>query len=135
MSREQGLRMMGCLQIERYEIWVGISRRVEIDRRLHPNPFGLRHLWIGAQQIIESQTGPPRNSAPALHTDQPRNLLVHLEAREQVADIQRNPQAGSETVELQLPFGNVAGIRGGAVVIDLERGDLRFRVSGYEPVF
>jgi hypothetical protein len=28
--------MTGCRQIERYEIWVGISRRVEIDRRLHP---------------------------------------------------------------------------------------------------
>src|ERR1700737_5043771 len=54
MSREQGLRMTGCRQIERYEIWVGISRRVEIDRRLHPNPFGLRHWWISAQQIIES---------------------------------------------------------------------------------
>jgi hypothetical protein len=50
---------------------------------------------------------------------------VHLEAREQVADVQRNSQAGSETVELQLPFGDVAGIRGCSVVIVLEWGDLQ----------
>src|ERR1700756_2621935 len=135
MSREQGLRRTGCRQIERYEIWVGISRLVEIDRRFHPNPFGLRHWWIGAQQIIESQAGPPRNSAPALHTDQPRNLLVHLEAREQVADIQRNSKAGSETVELQFPFGDVTGIRSCAVVIVLEWRDLRFRVGGDQAIF
>src|SRR5260370_17511938 len=74
-------------------------------------------------------------SAVAMHTGQLRNLLVALEAREQVADIQRNSEAGSETVELQLPFGDVAGIRGCAVVIVLQWGDLRFRVGGYEAIF
>src|SRR5450755_4634936 len=53
---EQRLWMAGRCQVERHEVRVRIPPGIEIDRRLHARPFRLRHWWVGAKQVIESQT-------------------------------------------------------------------------------
>jgi len=81
---EQRLWMANCRQVERHKVRVRIPRGIEIDRRLHTRPFSLRHRWVGAKQIIESQTSPPRDRTPAFDANQPRNLLMHREASQEI---------------------------------------------------
>jgi hypothetical protein len=64
---EQGLWMAGRRQVELHKVRVRIPRGIEIDRGLHTRPFRLRHRWVGAKQIIESQTSPPRDRTPAFN--------------------------------------------------------------------
>src|SRR5579862_5086134 len=73
---EQRLGMAGSGQIDGNIIGVGISGTIQIDRRLDPHPLSLRGRWVSTKQIVESQTRPPRNRAPAFDANQPRNLLV-----------------------------------------------------------
>ena len=49
VSCEQGLWMTSRLEIERYEVWVGISPGAEIDRGFDSRPFRLGHRWVSAQ--------------------------------------------------------------------------------------
>jgi len=100
---EQRLWMAGRRQVERHEVRVRIPRGIEIDRRLHERPFRLRHRWVSAKQIIESQTSPPCDRAPALNANQPRNLLMHREASQEISNIERDAQAGSEPIQIQFP--------------------------------
>src|SRR5215472_11814406 len=83
----------------------------------------------------ESKPGPPGNCAPSFDAHQPGDLLMHLEGSEQVPDVQRHTYAGSEPVESQSPFWNVAGVGGGSVVIVPEGGNLRFGVGGHRAIF
>lgn len=53
---------------------------------------------------------------------------MHQKTREQVADAQRDAQTGSKAPDFQMPFRNVTGIRGCAVVIVFEWCDLRLRI-------
>src|SRR6267154_6329615 len=108
-----------------------IPRGVQIYRRLHPGPFGLRYRWVGAKQIIESQTSPPRDRTPAFDANQPRNLLMHREASQEIPNIERDAQARSEPIQSQFPSRNIAGIRSSSVVVVLKRGNLRFGVGGH----
>jgi len=87
---EQRLWMTGCRQVERHKVRVRIPRGIEIDRRLHTRPFSSRDRWVGAKQIIESQTSPPRDRTPAFDTNQTRNLLMHRKASRQIPNIKRN---------------------------------------------
>ena len=63
VRREQRLWMAGRRQVDRHEIRVRIPRRVKIHRRLHARPISLRHRWVGAKQVIESQTAARRSQA------------------------------------------------------------------------
>src|SRR5262245_65890973 len=56
------------------------------------------------------------------------------EGCEEARDAQRNTQAGSEPVESQTPFWNIAGVGSGSVVIILERGNLRFGVGWHQAI-
>jgi hypothetical protein len=122
---EQGLWMAGRRQVERHKVSVRIPRGIEIDRRLHARPLSLRHRWIRAKQIIESQTSPPRDRTPAFNANQPRNLLMHREESQEIPNIERDAQARSEPIQSQFPFRNIGGIRSSSVVVVLERGNLR----------
>ena len=128
---EQCLWMAGGRQVKRHKVRIRIPRGIEIDRRLHTRPVSLRHWWEGAKQIIKSQTSPPRNRAPPFYTNQPCNLLMHREASQEIPNIERDAQAGSEPLQRQFPYRNIAGIRSRSVVVVLERGNLRFGVGGH----
>src|SRR6266852_5512044 len=128
---EQRLWMAGCRQVERHKIRVRISRGIEIDRRFHTRPFSLRHRWVGAKQIIESQTRPPCDRTPSFDANQPRNLLMHRKASQEIPNIERDAQAISEPIQSQIPSRNIARIRSSSVVVVLERGNLRFGVGGH----
>src|SRR5882757_2827584 len=86
---EQRLRMAGRRQVERHKVRVWIPRAIEIDRRLHTRPFSLRHRWVGAKQIIESQTSPPCDRPPAFDANHYRDLLMHREASQEIPNIER----------------------------------------------
>src|SRR5580704_3209442 len=90
MRGEQRLSMASRRQVERHKVRVWIPRGIEIDRRVHPYPFGLRRRWVDAKQIFESQTSPPGDCAPAFDANQPRNLLMHREAIHEIPNIKRN---------------------------------------------
>src|SRR6266851_2830806 len=96
---EQRLWMAGRRQVERHRVRVKIPRGIEIDRRLHTRPFSLRHRWVGAKQIIESQTSPPRDRTPAFDANQPRNLLMHGEASQEIPNVERDAQPRSEPLQ------------------------------------
>src|SRR5258708_19200758 len=104
-------------------------------RRLAPCPFGLRYRWVGAKQIIESQTSPQRDRTPAFDENQPRNLLMHRKASQEIPNIERDAQARSEPIQSQIPSRNIGGIRSSSVVVVLERGNLRFGVGGHGAIF
>src|SRR5579864_4949363 len=132
---EQRLWMARRRQVDRHKVRVRIPRAIEIDRRLCARPFRLRYRWVGAKQVIESQTSPPRDRTPAFDANQPRNLLMHREASQEIPNIERDAQTRSESVQSQFPSRNVAGIRSSSVVVVLERGNLRFGVGGYCAVY
>ena len=71
MCDEQRLGMAGRRQVEGHKVRIRIPQGIEIDRRLHTCPFRLRHWWVGAKQVIESQTSPPRDRTPAFDANQP----------------------------------------------------------------
>src|ERR1700687_1225468 len=127
--------MSGRCQVERHEVRVRIPRGIEIDRRLHARPFRLRHRWVGAKQIIESQTSPPRDRTPAFNANQPRNLFMHRNASQEIPNIERDAQARSEPIQSQFPSRNIAGIGSSSVVVVLERSNLRFGVGGHPAIY
>ena len=131
---EECLWMAGGRQVERHEVRIRIPRGIEIYRRLHTRPFSLRHWLVGVKKIIESKTSPPRDRAPAFDTNQPRNLLMHREASQEIPNIERDAQAGSEPLQRQSPSRNIARIRSSSVVVVIERGNLRFRVGGHSTI-
>src|SRR5580693_6633005 len=131
---EQRLWMAGRRQVERHIVRVRIPRGIEIDRRLHPRPFSLRHRWVGAKQIIESQTSPPRDRTPAFDANQPRNLLTHREASHEIPNVERNAQARSEPLQSEIPSRYIARVRSGSVVVVPDRGNLRFCVGGHHTI-
>src|SRR5258707_11590550 len=116
--------MTCCRQVDRDKVGIRVPRVVEVDRRLYPRPFRLRHRWVGSKQVIESQTSPPRDRTPAFDANQPRNLLMYREASPEIPDVERDTQARSEPMQSQIPSGNIAGIRSSTVVVVLERGYL-----------
>src|ERR1700730_11958742 len=128
---EQRLGMAGRRQVERHKVRVRIPRGIEIDRRFHTRPFRLRHRWVGAKQIVESQTSPPRDRTPAFNANQPRNLLMHREASQEITNIEKDAQARSEPIQSQFPSRNIARVGSSSVVVVLERGNLRFGVGGH----
>src|ERR1700693_1975725 len=82
-------------------------------------------------QIVESQTSPPRNRAPAFDANQPRNLLVYREASHETANIEGDAHAGGQPIQSQMPSRDVPRIGSSPVVVVLERSNLRFGVSRY----
>src|ERR1700693_2251995 len=86
-------------------------------------------------QIVESQTSPPRNRAPALDANQPRNLLVYREASHETANIEGDTHAGSQPIQSQMPSRDIPSIGSSAVVVVLELGNLRFGVSRYRTMW
>src|SRR6266446_9545668 len=123
--------MLRCQQVNRNEIWIRISVCVEIDGRFDAGPFCLGYRRINMQEIIESQTGPPCDCAPTFDANQPRNLLMHREASQEIPNIERDAQGRSEPIQSQFPSRNIAGIWSRSVVVVLERGNLRFGVGGH----
>src|SRR5882724_4879586 len=83
------------------------------------------------KQIVESQTSPPRNRAPAFDANQPRNLLVHREASHETANIEGDAHAGGQPIQSQTPSRDILRIGSSSVVVVLERSNLRFGVSRY----
>ena len=124
--------MLRCQQVNRNEIWIRIPVCVEIDGRFDVGPFCLGYRRISMQEIIESQTGPPRDCAPTLHTHEASNLVMDLVVCEKNADVERNGQAGGQPIESQTPLRNVIRIWGRAVVVVLKRSNLRFSIGGYQ---
>src|ERR1700751_95118 len=118
--------MLRSQQVNRNEIWIRIPVCVEIDGRFDVGPFCLGHRRISMQEIIESQTGPPCDCAPTLHTHQASNLLMDLVVCEKGTDAERNAQAGGQAMENQTPPGNICRIWRRAVVVVLKRSSLRF---------
>lgn len=92
VSGEQRLRMAGRRQVERHKVRVRIPRGIEIDRGFHTRPFSLLHRWVGAKQILESQTSPPGDCTPAFDANEPRNLLMQREASQEIPNIKRDAQ-------------------------------------------
>jgi hypothetical protein len=86
VSRQQSLRMPRCQQVNRNVIWIRIPVGVEIDGRFEEGPLCLGDRRISVQEIIESQTGPPGDCAPTLHTHKASNLVMDLVASEQRFD-------------------------------------------------
>src|ERR1035438_4337926 len=127
--------MAGRRQVDRHKVRVRIPRGIEIDRRLHTRPFRLRHRWVGAKQIIESQTRPPLDRTPAFDANQPRNLLMHRKASQEIANIERDAQARSEPIQSQFPSRNIARNGSSSVVVVLERGNLRSGVGGHPAIY
>src|SRR5260370_13043582 len=77
---QQRLWMAGGRQVAGHKERIRIPRSIERDRGLHTRPSSLRRRWVGAKQVIESQTGPPRDRTPAFDANHPRNLFVDREA-------------------------------------------------------
>src|SRR5437660_2203625 len=123
--------MLRCQEVNRNEIWSRIPVCVEIDGRFDVGPLCLGYRRISMQEIIESQTGPPCDRTPAFDANQPRNLLMHREASQEIPNIERDAQARSEPIQSQIPSRNIGGIRSSSVVVVLERGNLRFGVGGH----
>src|ERR1700722_12528373 len=121
--------MPRCRQVNRYEIWIWIPVCVEIDRRLYAGPCCLGYRRISMQQIIESQTRPPCDCAPTLDAYEASNLVMDLVACAKSADVERNGQAGGQSIESQTPPRNISRIGSSAVVVVLDRGNLRFCVG------
>ena len=120
-------------QVNRHEIRVGPSVRVEVDRRFEAGPFCL-HGRIGIQQVIKFQARPPGDRTPTFHTHKTGNLVMDLMVREKSPDIERNGKSGGESIENQTPRRNVTGTWGGPVVVILQRRNLRFRVGRHEAI-
>src|SRR6266446_2272566 len=123
--------MLRCQQVNRNEIWIRISVCVEIDGRFDAGPFCLGYRRINMQEIIESQTGPPRNRTPAFDANQPRNLLTHREASQEIPNVETDAQARSEPLQSEIPSRYIARVRSGSVVVVPDRGNLRFCVGGH----
>jgi hypothetical protein len=64
-----------------------------------------------------------------------RASVVQREARHEVPNIKRDPQARGEPVQSQFPSRNIARIGNGSVVVVLELGNLRFRVGGHPEIY
>src|SRR4029077_9712020 len=94
----------------------------------------LGRRWVGAKQVIESQTNPPCDRTPAFDANQPRNLLMHRKASREIQNIKRNAQARSEPIQSQIPSRNIARIGSSSVVVVPERGNLRFVVGGHSTI-
>src|ERR1700681_2909909 len=116
--------MLRCQQVNRNEIWIRIPVCVEIDGRFDVGPFCLGYRRISMQEIIESQTGPPCDGAPTLHTHEASSLVMDLVVREQGADVKRNSQAGGQPIKSQTPHRNISRIWRRAVVVVLQRSNL-----------
>ncbi len=99
VSRQQSLRMLRRQQVNRNEIWIRIPVYVEIDGRFEVSPLCLGDRRISMQEIIESQTGPPCDCAPTLHTHKASNLVMDPVACEKSFDVERNGQAGGKPIE------------------------------------
>src|SRR5580698_2217340 len=56
---------------------------------------------------------------------------MHREASQEIPNIERDAQAGSEPIQSQFPSRNIAGIGSSSVVVVLERGNLRLGISRY----
>src|SRR5713226_540488 len=121
--------MAGRGEIECDIVSIGISGNIEIDRRLDPYPLSLRRRWVGTKQIVESQTSPPRNRAPAFDANQPRNLLVYRESSHETANIEGDTHAGGQPIQSKMPYRDIPRIGSSAVVVVFERSNLRFCVS------
>ena len=130
---EQRLWMPGRRQVERHKIRVRIPGGIEIDRRFHTRPFRLRHRWVGAKQILESQAGPPCDRTPTFNANQPCNLLMHRKVIQEIPNIERDAQPRSKPIQSQFPSRNIARIGSRSVIVVLERGNLRFSVDGSTP--
>src|SRR5882724_6488923 len=124
--------MLRCQQVNRNEVWIRIPVCVEIDGRFDVGPFCLRYRRISMQEIIESQTGPPRDCTPTLHAHDARNLVMDLVVCEKSGDVERSGQAGGQPIESQTPLRNISRIWRRAVVIVLERSNLRLTIRGYQ---
>src|SRR5258708_21307221 len=124
--------MLRCQQVNRNEIWIWIPVCVEIDGRFDVGPFCLGYRRISTQEIVESQTGPPRDCAPTLNTHEASNLIMDLVVCEKNADVERNSQAGRQSIEGQTPPRNISRIWRRAVVVVLKRSNLRFSVGGHQ---
>src|SRR5450631_1057114 len=83
------------------------------------------------KQIVESQTSPPRNRAPAFDANEPRNLLVYREAGHETTNIERDGNAGGQPIQSQMPSGDIPRIGSSSVVVIPERSNLRLGVSRY----
>jgi len=99
VSREQSLRMLRCQQVNRNEIWIRIPVCVEIDGRFDVGPLCLGDRRISMQEIIESQTGPPCDCAPTLHTHEASNLVMDPVACEKGFDVESHGQAGGKPIQ------------------------------------
>src|SRR6266849_9104950 len=126
--------MAGRRQIEWDIVRIGISGNIEIDRRLDPYPLSLRRRWVGTKQIVESQTSPPRNRAPAFDANQPRNLLVYREASHETANIGGDTHAGGQPIQSKMPSRDIPRIGSSAVVVVLDRSDLGLGIGGYRTI-
>src|SRR5258707_4220247 len=120
--------MLRCDQINRNEIWIQIPICVEIDGRFEVGPLCLGHRRISMQEIIESETGPPGDSAPTLHTHEASNLVMDPVACEESFDVERNGRARGKPIESQTPPRNICRIWRRAVVVVLKRSNLRFSI-------
>src|SRR5438105_782576 len=116
--------MASCRQVERDIVRVGPTESIQIDRRLDPHPLRLRRRWVRTKQIVESRTSPPRDRAPAFDANQPRNLLVYLEATHETANVEGDAHTGGQPIQSQMPSGDVTRIGSRAVVVILELGNL-----------
>src|SRR3984885_14827896 len=99
------------------------------------DPFRLRHRWVGTKQIVESETSPPCDRTPAFDTNQPHNLLVYREASHETANIEGDTHARSQSIKSQMPSRDIPTIGSSAVVVVLELGNLRFRVSRHRTMW
>src|ERR1700674_3455207 len=94
-------------QVERDIVRVGPAGSIQIDRRLNPHPLRSRRGWVSAKQIVESQTRPPRDRAPAFDANQPRNLLVYWEASHETANIEGDTHAGGHPMQSKMPSRDI----------------------------
>ena len=70
--------MASCRQVERDIVRVGPTESIQIYRGLDPHPLLLATQVVRTKQIVESQTSPPRDRAPAFNANQACNLLCVL---------------------------------------------------------
>ena len=124
VSRQQSLRMLRCHQVNRNEIWIRIPIWIEIDGRFEVGPLCLGDRRISMQEIIESQTGPPGDCAPTLHTHEASNLVMDPVVCEKGFDVERNGQAGRKPIESETPPWNIGRVWRCAVVVILKRSNL-----------
>ena len=120
-------------KIDRDEIGIGITHAVQVHRGIQARSLRSSNRWKRTQEVVETNSCPPSDATPSFHEYQTRDLLMNYKPILQILDGKRLCSSRGQTLQRQLPVGNVARVWSGAVVVVEQMSNLRLAVSGRQP--